>query len=79
MRIDGKTIGMELRALRIKNDLNVDEVCEKIGINRTSLYKYENNADDLKYKTLVQILDFYGTNPTIFFKIIGEYFHNKGE
>ena len=68
MRIDGKTIGMELRALRIKNDLNVDEVCKKIGINRTSLYKYENNADDLKYKTLVQILDFYGTNPAIFLR-----------
>lgn len=74
MKIDGKKIACELRSLRIKNGLNAEEVCNNVGINRTSLYKYEKDASDIKWKTLEKMLTFYNVDPVIFFKLISEYF-----
>lgn len=75
MKLDGKLIAKELKSLRIKNDLTVEDVCKNVSVNRSTLYKYERNADDLQMKTLFELLHFYGTNEVIFFKIISEYSH----
>jgi len=79
MKIDGKLVGRELKALRIKNNLTAEEVCNNISVNRTSLYKYEKDASDIKYKTFEEMLNFYGINPAIFFKMLSEYIHTKEE
>lgn len=75
MKIDGKIVGSELRSLRIKNKLSAEDVCKNVGINKTSLYKYEKDASDMKYKTLEKMLNYYKTNPLIFFRVISEYIH----
>lgn len=75
MKINGEIVGSELRSLRIKNKLTAEEVCKNVGINTTSLYKYERDASDMKYKTLEKMLNYYNTDPLIFFKVISEYIH----
>ena len=56
MKIDGKLVGAELRSLRNKNGYTIEEVCKNIGINQTTLYKYERNADNMKLITLKELL-----------------------
>lgn len=75
MEIDGKIVARELRALRIKNNLKAEEVCKNVSIERTSLYKYEKDASDLKYRILVEMLKLYKMTPAIFFRMISEYNH----
>lgn len=79
MKIDGKTIGMELRALRIKKGLSVEEVCKNINIDRSTLYKCERDANKMRLGILEQLLNFYGIDTFIFFKMISEYMHMKEE
>lgn len=79
MNIDGKLIGAELRSLRNKNGYQIKEVCKNIGINQTTLYKYERNADNMKLITLKELLSFYKVNEVIFFKVISAYNHIEEE
>lgn len=75
MKIDGKIVADELRSLRLKRRLSAEDVCKNVGINTTSLYKYERDASVLKMETLIKMLEYYETNAYIFFKIISEYNH----
>lgn len=76
MKIDGKIVGSELRSLRMKKRLSAEEVCDNVGIHINSLYKYEKDASLLKLETLEKMLDYYGTDVFIFFKMISEYNHD---
>lgn len=75
MKIDGKIVGSELRSLRMKKRLSAEDVCDNVGIHINSLYKYEKDASLLKLETLEKMLDYYGTDVFIFFKMISEYNH----
>lgn len=75
MKIDGKIVGSELRSLRMKKRLSAENVCDNVGIHINSLYKYEKDASLLKLETLEKMLDYYGTDVFIFFKMISEYNH----
>ena len=77
MNTYGKTIGMELRALRIKNKLSAEFVCEKVDINRSTLYKVENDASKIRLGVLEDLLKLYGMNTFIFFKMVSEYNHKE--
>lgn len=79
MKIDARAVGRELKALRIKSDLDIDYITKEVGINVKSLYSYENDASKMQYKTLEKLLEVYKITPDIFFKMISEYFHNIGE
>lgn len=37
------SIGQRIKQLRIKNGLTVDQLAEKLGKNRATVYRYENN------------------------------------
>jgi transcriptional regulator with XRE-family HTH domain len=76
MKIDGKIVGSELRSLRMKKRLSAEDVCDNVGIHVNSLYKYEKDASLLKFETLEKMLDYYGTDVFIFFKMINEYNHD---
>lgn len=76
MKIDGKIVGSELRSLRMKKRLSAENVCDNVGIHINSLYKYEKDASLLKLETLEKMLDYYGTDVFIFFKMISEYNHD---
>lgn len=73
MKLDGKRIGVELRALRIKNKRNALETSKYLGINIGTFYKYERDASQLNIELLEKLLDYYGTNIYIFFNKIVEY------
>lgn len=75
MKIDGKIVGSELRSLRMKKRISAEDVCNNVGIHINSLYKYEKDASILKLETLEKMLDYYGTDVFIFFKMISEYNH----
>lgn len=79
MKIDAKAVGRELRALRVKSDLDTAYICKKVGITPKSLYTYENDASKMQYKVLEKLLEVYKITPDIFFNMISEYFHNIGE
>ena len=79
MKIEGKLIGKELLSLRNKNDYTIDYVCKNVGLNQTTLYKYERNADTMQLKILKRLLDFYKIDEIIFFKVISAYNHIEGE
>lgn len=78
MKIDGKLVAKELKSLRIKNGYTIEDICKNIGINRTTAYKYERDASDMKWKIFEKMLKFYNIDETIFFKVICEYNHIGG-
>ena len=73
--MDCRSIGSELRSLRVKKRKPIKEVCKDLGINTSTLYKYERDASDMQLETLKKVLEYYNTDLIIFFKIIGEYNH----
>lgn len=56
------TIGNRLKDLRLKRDLNQDEVAEKLGITRGSYAKYENNITKPPGNKLKLLADFYNVS-----------------
>lgn len=77
--LDGKLVAEELKALRIRKNKTVDEVCEALNIHVNTLYKYEKDASNLQLELLEKILDYYEINELIFFKVIREYNHMDEE
>ena len=77
MKIDGKLLGMELRALRVKKHLSAEEVCKNLDIHITTLYKCERDAFKIRLGTLEKLLNFYGLDTFIFFEMVSAYNHYK--
>lgn len=75
MKIDGKIVGMELRALRVKNGLSAEEVCKNLDIDTSTLYKFERDASKIRLGILEQLLNFYGIDTFIFFEMMSAYKH----
>ena len=77
MLINGILIGEELKSLRIKKNLSIEQVSQELSIHSNTLYKYEKNASDMKLGMLEKLLNFYQIDEIIFFKIIREYNHMR--
>lgn len=77
MHIDGVLIGKELKSLRTKNNLSLEQASKKLSIHLNTLSKYEKDASDMKLGMLEKILNFYQVDELIFFKIIREYNHEE--
>lgn len=79
MNIDGKLVGSELKALRNRQGKTVNEVSDVLNIHFNTLSKYEKDASDMQLGTFKQLLNYYGIDEIIFFKVIREYNHKKEE
>ncbi len=77
MVTNGTLIGKELKSLRVKRNLSLEQASQKLSIHFNTLSKYEKDASDLKLGMLEKILNFYQINELIFFKIICEYNHTN--
>ena len=77
MHIDGVLIGKELKSLRTKNNLSLEQASKELLIHLNTLSKYEKDASDMKLGMLEKILNFYQVDELIFFKIIREYNHEE--
>ena len=75
MFIDSKLVADELRSLRDKKKVSAEEVSNSIGIHTNTLYKYERDASNMPLEWLEKLLNYYGIDELIFFKVIHEYNH----
>ena len=60
-------ISDELRSLRAKANLNLEEVALKTNISKDTLSRYERNQVAMNIDILEKILNFYDVNFDIFF------------
>lgn len=75
MDINSVMIGRELRSIRDRNNKTIEEVSHDLGIHYNTLSKYEKDSKDMQMGMLLKILNYYGINELIFFKLIREYNH----
>ena len=68
-------IGKELKILRIRNNLNIDDVANNFGLNRETIRRYEVGATDMSIERLESLLKFYNADKNIFFKNVCENMH----
>ena len=68
-------VGKELKSIRDRKGLTLEEASKIVGIHKNTLSIYENNPDILKLGKLFNILNKYNFPPDIFFKNISEYIH----
>ena len=78
-------LGKKLRGLRAENKLPLHKVAtllnqeKNIKIHRETLRKYEKDATKIPANLLISLLEVYNIEPTIFFKNVYDYCHNKEE
>ncbi len=60
-------IGKELKELRLKHNLSLDELAKKLGINKSTMLKYENGTLDITIEKLDIILDYYNIQKDTFY------------
>ncbi len=58
------SIGTKLKTLRENKKLTLDEVAEKVGTTRQTLFKYENGiVTNIPSNKLEDLAGFYGVSP----------------
>lgn len=71
------SIGKELKIVRIRNNLKLEEVADNLNINRETLRRYENNSNGLSVERLEELLNFYQVDKAIFFENVCANMHQK--
>lgn len=71
------SIGKELKIIRIRNNLRLEEVADSLNINRETLRRYENNSSGLSVERLEELLNFYKIDKSIFFQNVCANMHEK--
>lgn len=74
-----EAIGTELKISRIRNNMTMQEVSNKMGFNIETLRRYENNSSGLSIEKLEKLLLFYNENIDIFFDNVCENMHKNQE
>ncbi len=72
-----EAIGKELKIIRIRNNLKLEDVAKDIKLNRETLRRYENSASGLSVERLENLLNYYGVDSSIFFENVCEYMHEN--
>lgn len=72
-----KAIGNELKIIRIRNNLKLEDVADSLSINRETLRRYENNSSGLSIEKLEGLLDFYKVDKAIFFENVCANMHTR--
>ena len=62
------SIGRELKVVRIRNNLKIEDVAKNLNINRETLRRYEKNSSGLSVERLEELLNFYKIDKRIFFE-----------
>ena len=67
MKNTRELIAEELRGLRAKSKLSLENVAEKANVNKDTISRYENNQVSMQIDNLEKILDVYDEKFDIFF------------
>lgn len=58
---DTKSLGMQLRIMRVSRRLSLQQVAEAVGVNYTTLSRFElNERDHMKVDLLLKLCEYYG-------------------
>ena len=76
--IDNITMGSRLKALRIKKGIGINRASELIGIDKKTLYAYEEGKCQVKFEVLLRFSQLYGFRIDEFAKIKGMVIKRKG-
>lgn len=72
-----ETIGKELKVLRIRNNLSIEEVANNFGLSYETIRRYENGSVDMSIERLEDMLKYYKIDADIFFKNVCANNHNN--
>lgn len=72
-----EAIGKELRIIRIRKKLELENVAEDLKINQETLRRYETATTGLSIEKLESLLSYYNVESTIFFKNVCENMHDE--
>lgn len=74
-----EAIGKELKIIRIRKNLTIEDVAKSLNLNAETIRRYENNSSGLSIERLETILDLYKVDMSIFFNNVCENMHNFKE
>lgn len=63
-----EAIGKELKVLRIRNNLSIENVADDFGLSYETIRRYESGSVDMSIERLENMLKYYNVNADIFFK-----------
>ncbi len=63
-----EAIGKELKVLRIRNNLSIENVADDFGLSYETIRRYESGSVDMSIERLENMLKYYKVNADIFFK-----------
>lgn len=72
-----ESIGKELKIIRIRKNLTIEEVATALNLNAETIRRYENNGSGLSVERLESLLELYDTDKYIFFKNVCENMPNN--
>lgn len=72
-----ESIGKELKIIRIRKNLTIEEVATALNLNAETIRRYENNGSGLSVERLESLLELYETDKYIFFKNVCENMHKN--
>lgn len=68
-------VGKELKAIRIRKGLTLQDVENDVNIHKNTISFYENHSEKIKLNVLEKLLNYYGISIYIFFKNMCENIH----
>ena len=68
-------VGKELKAIRIRKGLTLQDVENAVNIHKNTISFYENHSEKIKLNVLEKLLNYYDISMYIFFKNLCEYIH----
>ena len=68
--ITNEMLKSELKGLRAKNNMSLEDVAKALKVHRETVRKYENNPGEMDVKTLFQLLKIYNIEPLYFFNLL---------
>lgn len=74
-----EAIGKELKIIRIRKNLTIEDVAKSLNLNAETIRRYENNSSGLSIERLETILDLYKVDMSIFFNNVCENMHSFKE
>ena len=72
-----EAIGKELKILRIRNNLSIEDTANYLGLSYETIRRYETGSVDLSIERLEKMLAYYKEDINIFFKNVCEYMHKS--
>ena len=70
-------IAKELKAWRVRKDLDLKQVAEDMNVCYETMRRYENGQTNITIEFLEKMLDYYKIDISLFFKNICENMHNS--